>query len=168
MVSVSIGSMVLPFASFCVMTSGLETQNSIPSRRISSIKMPVQLAATGYFNSVRSADIFHAQSRIDTRFPFKPCFYLAKRDGVSVITQKGLVFTRKNIETVGSSISSGGSTVSGVETSEMVSPRVTPSAPENQTISPAMASSTSTRSSPLRYKYMGDRFLSLRYFSQFC
>ena len=54
----------------------------------------------------------------------------------------------KNIDTVGSSMSSGGITASGVSGELIVSPKSIFAGPVNQTMSPAPASSTSARSSP--------------------
>ena len=62
--------------------------------------------------------------------------------------EKGPVLTRKNIDTVGSSISRGLSASAGSSIFEKVSPMPISPGPASHTISPALILSASTRSSP--------------------
>ena len=131
------------------MTSGRETHSSMPSRRISSMRI-------ARCSSPRP-DTFtpSARPRSSTR---SATLTRNSRSSLSLIWRsvtarpsspaKGPVLTRKNMATVGSSISRGGNAGSRRSGDDSVSPMRMSCGPVTQTISPADTSSTSSRSKP--------------------
>ena len=130
------------------MTSGRETWNSYPSRRIVSIRiprcnspLPLTLKTSGEsVNSTRRLT-FERNSLANRSPRCRVVTYLPSSPA------NGELFTIKFIESVGSSIATKGSGV-GSDASAMVSPISTSSIPATAMISPVPASSTSMRFSP--------------------
>ena len=131
------------------MTSGRETQNSSPSRRISSIR--IARCSSPRPITFTPSERPRSSMRIATLMRSSRCrrsFIWRSMMAVPSFPEKGPVLTRKNIDTVGSSISRGLSASAGSSIFEKVSPMPISAGPASQTISPALILSASTRSSP--------------------
>ncbi len=149
MTTSSIGSRVLPISSFLIMTSGFETASSYPSLLMFSMRMdrcssPLPLTLKLSVESVSStlsptltSSSFLSLSRICLDVTYLPAF-----------PAKGDLLTMKYMDSVGSSIEIIG-IGSSLPSSQMVSPMDMSGMPETTTMSPATASSTGTRLSPL-------------------
>ncbi len=147
MIRVSTGSQVWPSISFMI-TCGLPTWSSKPSRRMVSIRMPrcsrprpeTRMASEVSSRAMRRATL-RSSSFSRRSQSWRPVTYLPSRPA------KGESFTRKDMVMVGSSTLIGGSGLpfSG---SAMVAPISTPSTPMMAQMSPAEAESTSTRFKP--------------------
>ena len=130
------------------MTRGRETWNSYPSRRIVSIRMPrcssprpETVWVSGLSVSSTRSATFRSSSRYSRSRSWRLVTYFPSRPA------KGPLFTMKSTEIVGSSTAMPASR-SGRSTEVNVRPISMVSNPESATMSPAAASSTSTRWSP--------------------
>ena len=145
--SSSTGSTTWPPSSL-VTISGRDTWSSKPSRRIISMRIescssprPRTFICSGESVSSTRIDTLPSSSRSSRSRRLRDVTYCPSRPAT------GDVFTPKTIETVGSSTAIGG-IATGCSASAIVSPIVMFSIPARQTMSPAAASSMSTRLSP--------------------
>ena len=148
-VSISYGSHFLPSISL-ITTCGLDTWNSIPSRRIVSIRMDRCSSPRPATLNVSAFSVSLTFSAISVSISLnRRAASLRDVTGSPSLPANGELFTIKLISRVGSSIfrNSIGSTLAG---SQMVSPTLISPKPATATISPTAASSISNFFSPMK------------------